>query len=52
MTHQGNTCFCRFLLLVLLVLWSWSGVASAAEERAEQDVDLRALIHEGPMRSW
>ena len=46
MTHQGNTCFCRFVLLGLIVLWSWSGAASAVEERAEQGVDLSALIRE------
>jgi plastocyanin len=31
MTHQGNTCFYRSLLLGLLVLWSWSGMVAARE---------------------
>jgi cobalt-zinc-cadmium efflux system outer membrane protein len=46
MTHQGNTCFYRSLLLGLLVLWSWSGMAAAAEEPTETNLDLSALIRE------
>lgn len=46
MTQQGNTYFCRFVLLGLIVLWSWSGAMATAEERAEESLDLRTLIHE------
>jgi outer membrane protein TolC len=46
MTHQGDTCFYRSLLLGLLVLWSWSGMVAAAEEPTETNLDLSALIRE------
>jgi plastocyanin len=46
MTHQGNTCFCRSLLLGLIVLWSWSGMVATAEEPTETNLDLSALIRE------
>lgn len=46
MTHQSNTRFRRFVLLGLIVLWSWSAAVSAAEKHAGASLDLTTLIQE------